>query len=446
MNIERARELLVRKLVAQRTAMETAERYADNRQNLVSFMDQELDRTLNGRVRPVNIAIGGLAVDVLAQRLSVAGFATSTSDLSDQGAWDLWRRNDMGPQSEVAHTAALTYGRAYYLAWTGPDGAARITVESPMQCTILRDPLTGAITHAIKRWIDPEGFSRTLLFTADEVIEYASPQMTSPDPLVPTTALPITGEDAIQVSRQRNPLGVVPMVALVNRPSLTNLDGVSELRDLIPIIDAIGKLTSDLMVASEYGASPRRYVTGLYPETRINQEQMRELAHEIRTTWENAYAAKILFAPDHRTQFGTFDVATLDNYISAITMLMQHAAAIAALPPYYLTLPTANPTSADAIRAAEQRLTAKAEQRQRQWSGAYADLMRLALTIRDGRPYTGLIETQWRSAAPATLAQTADAEAKLVGAGIVDRATALAALGYTPLDIERITTNEGIIA
>jgi len=69
MNIERARELLVRKLVAQRTAMETAERYADNRQNLVSFMDQELDRTLNGRVRPVNIAIGGLAVDVLAQRL-----------------------------------------------------------------------------------------------------------------------------------------------------------------------------------------------------------------------------------------------------------------------------------------------------------------------------------------------------------------------------------------
>jgi hypothetical protein len=446
MNTDRARELLVRKLVAQRAAMETAERYADNTQPLRAFMDPEIDKSLNGRVRPLNVAIGGLAVDVLAQRLSVVGFSASPTDLSDQGLWDLWRRNDMGTQSELAHTAALVYGRAYYLAWTGPDGAPRITVESPMQCTVLRDPLTGSITHAIKRWIDPEGYSRTLLFSADEVIEYASPSMTSPDPLVPTTALPITGEDAIEVSRQRNPLGIVPMVALVNRPSLTNLDGVSELRDLAPIIDAIGKLSSDLMVASEYSASPRRYVTGLFPDTRMTQEQAKELADTIRDAWETAYAAKILVAPDHRTQFGSFDVATLDNYIAAITLLMQQAAAIAALPPYYLTLPTANPTSADAIRAAEQRLTAKAEQRQRQWSGAYADLMRLALTIRDGRPYTGLIETQWRSAAPATLAQTADAEAKLVGAGIVDRATALAALGYTPLDIERITTTEGILA
>jgi hypothetical protein len=446
MKTDYARELLIRKLVAQRAGMTTAQTYYDNDQPLRSFMDPEVDRTLNGRVRPLNVGFGGLAVDVLAQRLSVVGFATSPDDLSDQGLWELWRRNDMGTQSELAHTAALVYGRAYYLAWTGPDGAPRITVESPMQCTILRDPLTSAITHAIKRWIDPEGYSRTLLFSADEVIEYASPSMTSPDPLLPTTALPITGEDAIEVSRQRNPLGMVPMVALVNRPSLTNLDGESELRDLMPLIDAIGKLSSDLLVASEYSASPRRYVTGLFPDTRMTHEQAKELADSIREHWEKAYAAKILVAPDHRTQFGTFETATLDNYIAAITMLTQQIAALAALPPYYLTLNTANPTSADAIRASEQRLTAKAEQRQRQWSGAYAELMRLALTIRDGRPYTGDIETQWRSAAPATLAQTADAEAKLVGAGIVDRATALAALGYTPLDIERITSTEGILA
>ena len=70
--------------------------------------------------------------------------------------------------------------------------------------------------------------------------------------------------------------------------------------------------------------------------------------------------------------------------------------------------------------------------------------------IRDGRPDSRLtqLETQWASAAPATLAQTADAEAKLVGAGILDRRSALLALGYSPLDVERITATatNGVIA
>jgi len=446
MTIEQLREALTRRLIAQRPPMNTAATYYDNAQQLRSFMDAEVDRALNGRVRPLNVGFGRLAIDVLAQRLNVVGFATSPDDLSDGALWELWRRNDMGTQSELAHTAALVYGRAYYLAWTGPDGAPRITVESPLQVTVTRDPLTGAIVAALKRWIDEEGFAHSLIFTPNEVVQYVTRAAMSPDPLFPLDALPLTGEDSIEVSRQANPLGMVPIVSLVNRPSLSNLDGVSELVDLIPLIDAIGKLSSDMMVASEYGASPRRYVTGLMPDARMTPDQVAELASQVRTTWENAYAAKMLIAPDPRTQFGTFEVATLDNYIQAITLLTNQIAALAALPPYYLALNTANPTSADAIRASEARLTAKAEQRQRQWSGAYADLMRLALTIRDGRQATGLIETQWASAAPATLAQTADAEAKLVGAGIVDRPTALAALGYTPLDIERITANEGAIA
>lgn len=444
---EQLRETLTRKLIAQRSAMTNAQTYYDNTQALRSFMDPEVDKALNGRVRPLNVAFGKLAVDVNAQRLTVVGFGTSTTDLSDQRLWELWRDNDMTTQSEMAHTAALIYGRAYYLAWAGPDGSPRITVESPLQCAVIRDPLTGQIVAGIKRWIDTDGYAHTLLFTPVEVVEYATPHTTSPDPLLATDALPITGEDMVEIARQPNPLGMVPMVALVNKPSMSNLDGVSELADLIPLIDAIGKLSSDLMVASEYGASPRRYVTGLFPDTRLTSEQLAELSQTVKDTWETAYAAKMLIAPDPRTQFGTFESASLDNYIAAITMLTQQIAALSGLPPYYLSLNTANPTSADAIRASEARLTAKAEQRQRQWSGTYADLMRLALTIRDGRPSTARIETQWASAAPSTLAQTADAESKLYGAGIVDQATALAALGYSPLDIERITaTPQGAIA
>lgn len=449
MTIEKLRETLTRKLVAMRPIMAKAAHYYTGTQ-AVAAMDPEIAKMLHGRVPTINVNLARLAVDVYAQRLVVVGFASSPDDLSDGELWRLWQANAMDTQSELAHLDALIHGRAYYMAWVGPDGSPRITAESPMQTVVTRDPLTGAIVAALKRWIAEDGYSHSLLFTADEVVEYVTRAPASPDPLFPIDALPITGEDAVEVRRERNPLGVVPLVALVNRPRLQYPDGESELADLMPLIDGIAKLSTDLQLASEYSASPRRWVTGLFPDSRLTSEQAADVAEQIKQTWETAYASKMLIAPDHRTEFGTFDVATLDNYQTAITLLTQQVAALAALPPYYLTLNTANPTSADAIRASEQRLTAKAERQQRLWSGAYEDLMRLAVLIRDGRPDSRLtqLETQWASAAPATLAQTADAEAKLVGAGILDRRSALLALGYSPLDVERITATatNGVIA
>jgi hypothetical protein len=73
--------------------------------------------------------------------------------------------------------------------------------------------------------------------------------------------------------------------------------------------------------------------------------------------------------------------------------------------------------------------------------------MRLVVLIRDGQPDASLddLETVWSDPEPATIAQTADAQAKLFGAGIVDRRAALEALGFSPLDIERITS-QAVIA
>lgn len=449
MNIEYWREHLTRKLVAQHTDMRKAGDYYAGTQ-AIPAMDPEVEKLLAGRVPKVKVNLARLAADVYAQRLTVVGFASSPDDLSDAALWDMWLANDMDTQSQMAQLEAIIYGRSYFLAWTGLDGAPAISVESPFQMSVARDPLTRQIIAAIKRWIDDAGYAHSLIFTPDDIAEYVTRASKSPDPLFPVDALPITGEDMVEVRRDPNPLGVVPIVALVNRPRLQRQDGESELTDLMPLIDGIAKLSCDLQVASEYSASPKRWVTGLFPDSRLTFEQAREVATAIKDTWENSYASKILMAPDHRTEFGSFDVATLENFQTAITLLTQQVAALAALPPYYLSMPSANPTSADSIRASESRLTAKAERQQRLWGPAYADLMRMAVMVRDGRPDDRLtrLTTQWASAAPATLAQTADAEAKLVGAGIVDRATALLALGYSPLDVERITATpiEGVIA
>jgi hypothetical protein len=439
---EEMRDYLAQKLLLQRNDMLKANRYYTGTQPL-AFMDPDVARMTENRLKALSVNYARLVVDVLESRLQVVGFSTTPGQSADDALWQLWQASDMDEQSQQAHTDALVYGRAFWLAWVGSDGQPSISAESPLQCAIHRDPATRRTIGGIKRWVSDEGYTRALLFTESDVVEYVSRSRIDTTLLIDREPAPFTEDAYDVVSVMPNPLGVVPMVALVNRPRLHTPDGESELTDVMPIIDAINKLGTDLMVAAEYSASPRRYVTGVMPDTYATTEQAELFASRIEKAWEKARASKFLVAPSEKTEFGQFDVASLSNYQSAIQLLTAQVAAIAALPPSYLSLMNSNPTSADAIRSSEARLTAKAVKRQRDWSGAYEQLMRLAVTIRDGRPDPRLVDMQtlWQSAEPTTVAQSADAETKLFAAGIIDQRAALTELGYTPQDIDRIQAN-----
>jgi hypothetical protein len=319
------------------------------------------------------------------------------------------------------------------MAWPDQAGRARITAESALQVAVHRDPATSRVIGALKRWLDYDGRVRSLLLTDAEVREYAS---TRPAPIDPTMTLPLTVEDQADLVRvDANPLGLVPVVPIVNRPALANLDGESDLVDLMPLVDAIGKLGSDLMVTAEYSAVPRRWATGVADGTGLNRDQLTE----IQEHWARMPAMRTVVTSASGAKFGTFEQPELGNFVGAIELLMSQVASIGCLPSWHVLASVANPTSADAIRASESRLTMKAEQRQRWFAGAFEDLMRLAVRIEQGTddPRLDDLVTLWADAAPATIAQTADAQAKLVGAGITDRRAALEALGMTPLEIDR---------
>ena len=59
-----------------------------------------------------------------------------------------------------------------------------------------------------------------------------------------------------------NPLGDVPVVPLANKPGLLR-GGESDLKPAMPIQNAINKLCTDMLVASEYGAFRQRVLTGV---------------------------------------------------------------------------------------------------------------------------------------------------------------------------------------
>src|SRR5690606_38771432 len=243
---------------------------------------------------------------------------------------------------------ALTLGSAYVIVWAGADGEPLVTVESAAQVAVQRDPATREVVAAVKRWQDG-GSAHAVVFERDRVTRLVSKGHV-PD----GGAIPATGWDTVEVID--NPLGVVPVVPIVNRGRLLDLDGVSEMADVLDLADAINKINLDLMVTSEYYARPRRWATGLEVIEDEDGEPINPFADEANRVWQAE-------APEAKC--GQFDAARLDGYADALATLTQQVGALTGLPPHYLGLHGDQPASADAIRSAEASLVATCTEKMR---------------------------------------------------------------------------------
>jgi hypothetical protein len=440
MTIVDTRKRLTLELDTDYAHMVRADNYFRGRQPL-AYLDPDVRRAIGDRLKPVSVNWCRLVVEAVEQRLDVEGFRSTAQPAIESDLWRIWQANGLDETSQQAHIDALVYGRAYVMVWAGDNPSTpRITVESPLQVITEADPATGVVVGALKRWQDLDKHARAIVFAPDEVIEYRS-RSAYPDSVTFNTSI-----DAYEVvNAQRNPLGRVPVVPIVNRPRPLLRRGESELTDVMPLVDALSKLMTDMLTSAEYHAQPRRWVTGFGATAaggRISEEQLAELKQKVKTEWEQARASKVWIADTSDAKFGQFPEAQLDNFIGAINMITRQLSAVAGLPPHYVALAAeTTPASADAIRSAEASLVNRARRRQRSWGGSWEEVMRLALAIRDGIYPAALsdLETVWRSAEITSIAQAADAAVKLHAEGILDNQAVLERLDYSPQSITQIT-------
>ena len=112
---------------------------------------------------------------------------------------------------------------------------------------------------------------------------------------------------------------------------------------------------------------------------------------------------------------------------------MRQIGALSGLSPQMLGLHADSAMSADAIRAAEASLVAKAEARQRTFGRAWAQVAALLVAIRDGSNVASLrVSPLWADPATRSEAQAADAAVKLHAEGLLSREGTLQRLGYGP--------------
>lgn len=388
-----------------------------------AFLSPDAKEALGDRLKVLSVNFPRLAVTSLAERLQVTGFRLDGPDSTpDEALWKVWRRNGLEDAAAQAHTDALAYGRSFVVVWADAVGNPIVTVESPLQVAVLRDPATRQVTAALKRWIDGST-GRAVLYEADKIAVLTADGTFTDIASMPATAWKVT--ETID-----NPLGVVPVVPIVNRGRLLDVDGVSEMAGVTDLADALNKLVADMMVTSEFYARPRRWATGLEIVEDGDGNPVKPFSAALDDVWQSE-------APD--TKFGQFPAASLDGYANAAAMLTQQIGALTGLPPHYLGLHGDQPASADAIRSAEASLVARAYALQRSFGTAWADVARLIVAVRDGSDPAALdVDTVWSNPETRTPAQAADAAAKLAGIGVPLSVVLADTLGMSPAQIQRV--------
>ena len=372
----------------------------------------------------------GIVVDAPVERLRVIGFRTMGDPTADNDAWDIWQHNALDVESVIAHTEAGKCGTAYLLVDPN-DGEPRITVEHASQVIVATDPGDRRKRlAALKRWQGDDGYLFATLYLPDFVLKFES-----------ATAVQLAGTTGVEWKTRAgdaggpNPLGVVPVVPLENAPGLLT-GGESDLKPAIPIQNAINKLCTDMLVASEFGAFRQRVLTGV--EIPRDPETGRPLGRS------EIVAAMSRLWTFESTDAKVYDLnpTDLSNFVKAVEMFRQDMAAQTRTPPHYLLGQVVN-ASGDALKVAEAGLVSKCRRKILNFSDPWEEAMALALTARGRALEPADVEAMWADPERMSLAEQVDAAVKKRTLGVPLEELWLE-LGYTPAQISDMKVLAGL--
>jgi len=366
-----------------------------------------------------------LVVDASAERLKVEGFRFGKDEKGDGAAWEMWQRNGLDAESELAHTEAVKLGCAYALVGPDDGGAASIQIEPPTTAIVQVDPAQGRHRIAgLRLWEDEWGMQHCVLYLPDVIMWWDRPSDQRSWQL----------DDA---ASGRNVLGVVPLVPLPNAPTLRARQGRSDIERVMPLQDAVNKLCADMIVASEYAAYPQRWVTGVdIPKFPDGHPQAGQPLPSIVSFLSGA--DRVMAVEEMQAAFGAFPVSDLGNYVKAIEMLIQHVAAQTRTPPHYLLGSSGSFPSGESLKATETGLVAKVHRKQLAFGEGWEEAMRLSFAVEgnSARAEAWDIETIWKNPESRNTGETVDAAVKLASIG-VPRPALWEYVGATPQQIER---------
>jgi hypothetical protein len=420
--------------------------FFDGRQPL-AFASDKFAEVFGRRYSRLPANFMPLVVDAERERLVVQGFRFRNAQSGDRETWRIWQDNQLDAESQIAHEIALVKGEAYTLvAPSTTDRSPLITIEDPAEVVLETAPGNRRRRlAALKVFTDDDGYPRCYLYLPDFVLQWRGTQRRTDDATLSLDSITwqvVVDEDGNVAAE--NPLGVVPVVPLLNHPRRDGT-GRSEIAPVMGSQHAINKLRFDALVASEFTAFRQRWATNIdVPVDPDTGQPIRPFRPGVDNIWiaRRPTPEEVAEYGDNppEPRFGEFGASDLRPYIDMIRQEVGGMASISRTPYHYLLgEPTSVPPSGESLKSSEAPLVRKVAAQAIHFGEGWEETMRVALiAVGQGSKARTDGETIWADPETRNEAARTDSVIKQYQVGLLPREVALEELGYSQQQIERI--------
>lgn len=358
-----------------------------------------------------------MSVDVLAELLTFVGY--TMGEEQDDPRLDVLKRvyqiNNMDTIIRTVLTEALVQGVGYLLVGPG-DGVPRISVVAKKDVALTYD-FMGRPDEALVRWYAAEGEERWAHYQVGVTEIY--------DPTGPG--------DPKRLETIRSIDGRIALIPIVNRVRADDVNGRSEMLDVLKLADAGSRTLTNIQVAQELEAMPKRWIFA---------DGIAEAFQQSRKDKLEAYMGYLNFGPEGGT-VQQLSGAALDPIANNYKLYAQIVSSLYGIPPSMLGISTDNPASAESMRVAKERLTSRGEVKQSMFGDALEELARVVLEVA-GESVDGLetLETVWRDVATPSKSSQQSMALQAFQAGAISAKTMRDFLDLTPSQRQYEDTRE----
>ncbi|MFJ5728790.1 phage portal protein [Streptomyces paradoxus] len=434
--------LMEAELLRRRIAIDRNNAYYRGEQPL-KFASDEFAKFHGDRYRDFSDNWVQVVADSPVERLTVTGFKAAGEERANAELWRVWQVNGLDTDSQLGFLGSVVGGRSFALVWGDPDDEDTpvVTFEDATQCIVTYEAGSRRRRRAgLKRWQDG-GYDYATLYLPEEVWKFRRPQLGMRDKSAQESDIDeelrrwLPREMEEEPNPQPNPMGVVPLVELPNKPMLV-ADPISDVTGVVALQDAINLLWAQMFTASDYASFPQRVVMGAERPMIPKLNAAGEIIGKEPVDLQKFAVERVLWVTGKDAKIAEWQAANLAAYTQIIENAVGHLAAQTRTPQHYLVGKMAN-LSGDALLAAETGLVKRVDEKKLWYGQALREVARLILLARgedamakDMRAGSVL----WADSESRSYAQLADALVKLKDLGFPFEWLALR-YGLTPTEV-----------
>lgn len=345
-------DYLRRKLTQKRTRVAVRYKYYDMK-NIAEDLTNIIPKEFDG-LRPV-LGWCAKAADSISDRIVFEGF---TDD--ELGLNEIYDLNSKDVLTDCAIGSAVVTSCSFIYISEDTDGSPRLQAIDGGNATGILDPVTRMLTEGyavLER--DNTGNPQTeAYFTAESTQIYQNGKLTNSYP---------------------NPAPFALLVPMIHRPDPTRPFGRSRIsRACMELTNAALRTFRRSEVSAEFYSFPQKYLVGLDPEA------------EQPDKWKATISSFLQFDKDadgDHPILGQFQQQSMAPYDDQMRTIASMFAGETGLTLDDLGFSTANPSTAEAIRASHETLRLAARKAQRDFAVGFLNAGFLAACLRDGYAY-----------------------------------------------------------